>query len=492
MIVPFLVSSDSYKDSHGPMYNPAMQAAHYYIEARQPQKFDAAKIDPDHALEWMRMCETFTRPLFGTVVFMGLQSYIKDYLEKRAKDVRPNDIEFMDELSRNHGTPFYKDVWSDINFSKLPIQIDAVPEGSVVPVGVPLATFQSTSANKKWLPSWLETQTLRGIWYPTTVATTAWQVRQVARYFLEETCDKETAAIALKYMLHDFGGRGVSSGESAQLGSPGHLALFDGTDTKEGIFRAICDYDLQWRDPTECPKSVPAAEHSTIMSWGKAREVECYTHIINLYKNWPILSIVSDTWDLWNAIQNIWCGVLYETLKNSKTKIVIRLDSGDPCSTILRALDMLGAKFGYTINSKGYKELPKNLGLLQGDGVNLYSIFNILSAMKKAGWAASNIVFGMGGALLQRCDRDTFHWAEKMSAMMENHKWIGVRKEVVTDTTKQSKAGRFIIGDDWSVIPYYGENFRAIDQHNKLQIVWRDGVYHRTQTFKEVKALARA
>ena len=492
--IPFPLRADSYKQSHATMYNPNMVRAYYYAEARAPMKFDSDKIT--NIDSWRAMSSTFIRPLFSTVVAFGLQAYIDDYLMSQWKD-SPwlTDIGKAKELCRKHRVPFDESAWQaivDESMTELPLAINAIPEGTLVPVGTPMMSIVNTTDNSKWLPSWLETSLLRGVWYPTTVATISWQVRQVCNYFLNKTTSPEKAAIALRFMLHDFGARGVSSGESAVLGGMGHMTQFDGSDTLEALYGVSRSYNA---DLDDTAFSVPAAEHSVVMSWGKDREVECYRHIMNAYRDSSVVSIVSDTWDLWNALENIWGGALLEEVKKSRTKIVIRLDSGDPLTTVLRALDILGAKFGYTVNAQGYKELPDNLGILQGDGVNLFSIFNILDAMRVRGWSASNIVFGMGGALLQRCDRDTFHWAMKMSAKAnwnDSGKWIGVRKEVKTDAGKQSKAGRFIVRPDFTIVSMDDDYIEESTGDNILRPVWANGTWIDKEKFATIRKRARA
>jgi nicotinamide phosphoribosyltransferase len=189
--------------------------------------------------------------------------------------------------------------------------------------------------------------------------------------------------------------------------------------------------------------SIPAAEHSTITSWGEQFETEAYENMIDKFGGpGKIFAVVSDSYDIYNAVSNIWGGTLKEKVIFNGGTLVIRPDSGDPVTVNLRILEILGEKFGFTVNSKGYKVLPSFVRIIQGDGVNLISIGQILKAITAAGWSADNIAFGMGGALLQQVNRDTFSWAMKCNAIAYADDWIPVCKKPKTDAGKASKAGR--------------------------------------------------
>jgi nicotinamide phosphoribosyltransferase len=120
---------------------------------------------------------------------------------------------------------------------------------------------------------------------------------------------------------------------------------------------------------------------------------------------------------------------------------VIRPDSGEPVEVVSRVAQILGEKFGTTINSKGYKVL-KNVRIIQGDGVNQDSIKAILERLKSENFSASNIAFGIGGSLLQKVNRDTLKFAYKCSAIVTDGKLREVYKQPITDAGKNSKRGR--------------------------------------------------
>lgn len=220
------------------------------------------------------------------------------------------------------------------------------------------------------------------------------------------------------------------------IGGSAHLTSFMGSDTIEGIWLANKYYGTQMAG-----FSIPALEHSVTTAWGPNREVECMRNVLKIYGgDGKLLAAVSDTYDIFNAVQNVWGTELLEEVKKSGTTVVIRPDSGDPVFVVSKVMRILGEKFGFTVNAKGYKVL-NNVRVIQGDGVNIHSIEAILKSLKADGWSADNIAFGMGGALLQRLDRDTYGFAMKASAMRVKEEWVGISKKPVTDLNKASKAG---------------------------------------------------
>jgi len=222
--------------------------------------------------------------------------------------------------------------------------------------------------------------------------------------------------------------------ESAGLGGAAHLVNFKGTDTIVGMLCAQKYYG-------ECDAySIPAAEHSTITAWGRCNEAAAYENMINQYGS-GMYSVVSDSYDIYHAVEEIWGDELKDKVIAKGGSLVIRPDSGDPITVCNNVIEILGDKFGYTTNEKGYKVL-NNIRVIQGDGVNKAAIEGILKSLAAKGWSADNIAFGMGGALLQGVNRDTLKFAMKCSAVEVDGEWIHVYKDPVTDPGKRSKHGR--------------------------------------------------
>jgi nicotinamide phosphoribosyltransferase len=306
----------------------------------------------------------------------------------------------------------------------------------------------------------------------------------------------------LPFALHDFGARGVSSSESAEIGGAAHLVNFMGSDNIEGIRAANYYYNEQMS-----AFSVPATEHSVECSYGPTyeNEVEYLSQSIkNLAKPGGIVSIVLDGYDVYRAA-TILCTELKDLVISSKAKIVFRPDSGDMMEVVPRILAMQAAAFGTVTNAKGYKKI-NNVGIIQGDGVDHMSIKSLLGKVLALGYSADNVIFGSGGALLQKVNRDTFKFAQKASAIsVRVHTglredgpfgklvWIPISKNPVTDPGKKSKAGRLTLIRSKMT----GELSSAqVDEFDKSQfddmmvIVYNNGMICNKASLKEIRERA--
>jgi nicotinamide phosphoribosyltransferase len=409
--------------------------------------------------------------------------------------------------------PFNREGWEYIlekYNGYLPVEIETVDEGTILPTGHVTVQIINTDPKLYWLTSYLETALLRSVWYHNTVATTSWHAKQIIQSYMEETCDDLRG---LPFKLNDFGARGVSSNESAALGGMSHLVNFAGSDTIMGIVAAKLFYDYK---PEK--QGVPAAEHSTITSWGKDREVDAYRNMIKKFSGkGKIVAVVSDSYDLYNALENIWGEELKDEVVNNGGLVVIRPDSGDPVEVVCKSLDILADKFGYSLNSKGYKVLPPYIRLIQGDGISVTSIGDILAAMKEKGYSADNIVFGMGGELLQKLDRDIQKYAMKQSAIrmqkLEDEfnafldsrnqesedkligssafdikgDWRDVFKDPKTDPGKRSKKGILALTFDEKVGYVTCRRSELNGRENLLKTVFKNQHLLRDMTFNEVR-----
>ncbi len=460
-----ILNTDSYKVSMFKQYPSTTTGVYSYIESRGGR--------------------------YDRTVFFGLQAFIKEYL---LEPITQKDIDVADEILSAHGEPFNRDGWEYIlqaHGGYLPVVIRAVPEGTVVPVKNVLATIENTDPKCFWLTTWLETALLRAIWYPTTVATQSWTIKQLIKDYLEKTGDPSL----IDFKLHDFGARGVSSMESAGIGGAAHLVNFMGTDTISGVV-----YAREYYNAGVAGFSIPAAEHSTITSWGRDGEVDAYRNMLTQFaKPGAIVAVVSDSYDIYNAAEKLWGEELREQVIESGATVVIRPDSGDPVEVNRRLIEILGEKFGYTTNAKGFKVL-NNVRLIQGDGINELTVRSILGAFMAMGWSADNIAFGMGGALLQQVDRDTQKFAMKCSSMRMlrwphfDQQWFDVQKDPATDPGKKSKAGRVTLwksGGEYisAVDKPTGWADRAIGEFvDVLQEVYRDGKLVNEIDFATVRA----
>lgn len=452
-----ILNTDSYKASHFVQYPPDSELVSAYIEARGGQ--------------------------FKQVLYFGLQAFLKAYW---LKPITQAQIEEAADLLAAHGEPFNRAGWELIVNEYqgfMPIEICALSEGSVVPTGTALVQIQNTDPRLYWLPSYLETMLLRAIWYPTTVATLSWHAKQIIRQSLEMTCDQP--AEQLPFKLHDFGARGTSSQETAALGGMAHLVNFMGTDTIAALLAARRYYQA------EMPAySIPAAEHSTITAWGREQEADAYANMLQQFaKPGKILAVVSDSYDIYHAVSEIWGKQLKEQVEQSGATVVIRPDSGQPEQVVIEVLERLEQAFGSRINQKGYRVLNNSVRVIQGDGVNLESLAVILARVQQQGFSTENLAFGMGAGLLQKVNRDTLSFAMKTSAIRIAGEWRDVYKQPITDLGKASKRGRLAViknAHGWQTI----REDQLGSQHNQLQPIFRHGRLLKEVSFEDIRRQA--
>lgn len=447
-----ILMTDSYKVSHWKQYPPKTTHVYSYFESRGGE--------------------------YEKTLFFGLQYILKKYLQNIVIDNdKINDAQTL--FSSHFGTDslFYLKGWYHIlidHGGKLPIEIKAVPEGTLVDTKNVLFTVENTCPEDFWLTSYLET-ILEQVWYPITVATKSYYQKKVIKHYLDITGDDIP-----DFKLHDFGYRGSTSQESAGIGDAAHLVNFKGTDTLAGIVVAQKYYGA------DMPAfSIPAAEHSTITSWGKFSERAAFENMLDQFPE-GLVAVVSDSYDIYNACGNLWGKELKDKVVNRKGTLVVRPDSGEPNKVVPQVLQILGEAFGYTTNSKGYKVLPKYLRVIQGDGIDEVTLPLVLAAMMWKGWSADNIAFGSGGGLLQNVTRDTCKFAYKCSNITRNGKDIDVYKDPITDEGKVSKRGRLGLLKDNGKYRTLEQLIPTVDD-GELKTVFKDGELLVDQNFEDIR-----
>lgn len=407
-----LFDSDSYKYSHPWQYPPGSTSMFAYYESRKKSKHPYAML-------------------------VGLQYIIKRYLTEH---ILPEHVVQAQGLLLKHGEPFHYEGWMHIateHGGRLPLRIRAVPEGLPIPTDNVLMTTESTCEQTPWVVGWVETQLAR-VWGCSTVATRGREMKKLLYKHLLETCDDPDEVI--KFALHCFGGRGVGAREVAALHSAGHQVNFMGTDTFMSI-PLILDY-YGTVDNIMPSFSLPAAEHSTISAWGRLHELEAFEAMLDTFgKDWPMVAVVSDTYDVRNAITEYWGRKLRDKVINMNAKLLVRLDSGDPIQGIKNAIDWLDYAFGSSHNGKGWKTL-NHVGIVQGDAVTMESMPGMLQAVRDMGYSTEILSLGSGGGLLQKITRDDLDVAYKLSSITVDGQIRSVQKNPITDPGKASKPGR--------------------------------------------------
>lgn len=473
-----ILLSDAYKYSHHKVYAKGTTKIYSYLESRGGQ--------------------------FNETVFYGLQIFLKEYLEGMA--ITMEDIDeaewYLTNVFGKEGV-FDRTKWEYIvnNLGgKLPIRIKAVPEGLAINVKNVLMTVENTDDNCAWLTNFLESVLLQ-IWYPITVSTLSREVKKLVIKAYEDTTDLPVNIIDFlaDYVLTDFGFRGVSSVQSARNGGSAHLVNFMGSDT---VYAGKVPVEFYGSDKPYTA-SVPATEHSCMTQEGEEGELNVMRRVLETFPT-GIVACVSDSYNIFRACGQYWGEELKELILSRPpepgNQLVVRPDSGDPKRTLLEVFNILFDKFGYTVNSKGYRILVPQIRVIQGDKVNINSIGEIYDMMKENNISAENLAFGMGGKLLQGVNRDTCQFAFKMSYMELGTKHVNIYKsptEIDADgniirSFKQSKSGRMkLIKTDsgYKTITSKDEGFD--DAEDELVEVFRDGEIIKEWNFKEIRNRAK-
>jgi len=467
---------DSYKVPHSMMQPEGLQNFFSYYESRLGAKYDKT-------------------------VFFGLQAILKKLFVGKIVDQK--GIDFADSFCKEHfmGADYFpRDTWEYVlnkHGGKLPFIIKAVREGTPVDVSNVMMTIEATdetiNPNTGYayiapLVNAFET-VLTHVWHPSNVATISYYVRKKFEEAFEESVDPENFWM-IDYMLHDFGFRGAAGLEAAEMGGMGHLVNFKGTDTMPAILAAQEFYNGGVEG-----HSVAASEHNVAMGEGQEREFEVTKRLIRTFKD-AIFSCVSDTYSIENAMHEYTQGSLKSEIENmgSAGKFVIRPDSprfpGDTCADqVLWIARELEKGFGSTKNGKGYKVLNPKVGIIYGDGISPQDIGDTIDLLVENKFAASTCVYGMGGGLLQKHNRDTQRNAFKSSSAKIDGVWRG-RCKNPQDATKKSKEGRLVL------VMRKGKFHTIKDSEclelNQLETVYANGELVRDMSFEEVRKCALA
>ncbi|SIO46544.1 nicotinate phosphoribosyltransferase [Chitinophaga niabensis] len=460
-----ILLADAYKYSHHKLYVPGTNKIYSYLESRGG--------------------------LFSETVFYGLQYLLKAYLEgqvitaekiKEASEMLPEVFGRDDVFDASRFQYLLEE-----HSGHLPVRIKAVPEGTVVPVKNVLMTIENTDPKCYWLTNFLETLLMQ-VWYPNTVATLSREIKKIVLQYFKATASAASQA-GIDLVLNDFGFRGATSVEAAGLGGSAHLVNFSGSDTL-----AASTFAKRYYHASKAPGlSIPATEHSIVTLLGEAGEEKIFKHVLDTFPEGTI-ACVSDSYNIFRACEEYWGTLLKDQVLARKGTLVIRPDSGDPVRTLLKVFGILMDKFGFTLNEKGYKVLPPQVRVIQGDGINYQSIREIYAALQQAGISAENLVLGMGGALIQKVNRDTQEFALKCSYAEINGEGVDVSKSPVEmdasgelrTSFKKSKAGKFKLvkgSDGYKTVG--ADEFPELP--DVLETVFEDGKLVKDQRFEDIR-----
>lgn len=444
------------------------------------------------------------------VIFFGLQRAIKKRLMEDfegffAADVDEVCAEYQQMLDDYLGP---NDIGTDHiralhELGYIPLEFKALPEGTPVPLRVPMLTVENTHPDFYWLTNYFETILSSELWQPMTSATTAARLRRlIDEWALKTTGTTEGAG----FQGHDFSMRGMAGLDSAIGSAMGHLVAFTGTETVPVLAEIKKVYPMTGF----LAGTVPATEHSVMCAGGMEDERETFSRLLDLYPA-GILSVVSDTWDFWGVMTNH-LPALHEQIMARDGKLVVRPDSGDPadiiCGTVRTfgegktpaekgAIELLWDEFGGTVNDLGYKVLDEHVGLIYGDSMNHARVEDICSRLEAKGFAISPVVFGIGSFNYQYQTRDTFGFAMKATNVVIDGEEKAIFKDPKTDNgLKKSLKGRVAVARWEDTVVALDDNSaqqraEAIAEgRDLLQTVWKDGKFVKEFSFDEVRANA--
>jgi len=461
-MVPFLLDTDTYKATHHFQYRDGIDEMTAYFTFRGPLSHD------DHR-----------------IVVCGIRYAIENILSRR---ITQADIDQAEAYLAHHGVmggriDWPKDLWQDIvdnNGGRLPFKVEALRDGEVIYPGVPVFTITGAGKYAK-LTTWLEVALMR-IWSPSVTATKSRHVWRLIRESFDKTVDADNFFL-LPSRFHDFGSRGVSSAETAMTTGVGHLLSFDGTDTMTAGWLAT-----SWNNGIGVGESVIASEHSVMTT--HENELTAVRHLISKTPSGQILSCVADSYDYEHFVHVIVPQIADEA-KAKGIIFVLRPDSGDPVQAVLLGLKGLAKAFGSVTNSKGYKVIT-GAAVIQGDGLTIEKVEEILHEVTIAGFSAQNVAFGMGGGLLQSQTRDTMKAAIKVCSITVNGTTLPIMKMPKSDWSKVSLPGKMQVnklGGVPTIYPLKGvqwNNYRI--ESNMLETIYDNGPTNwKPETFQQMR-----
>lgn len=399
MECPIFMLADSYKAGHFAMYPDA---------------------------ELMTAYGEFRKGMDGVndnrIVVYGIRHIIENFI---ARQWTLEDVRAAENFFNTHSVPytpspgasesrsykFPKKMFLKIinnNNGYLPVTIHALPEGSVVYPHTPVFIITAEKEYSRFC-TYLET-ILTMIWYPTCVATLSRHTKTIIKEAFEKSSEKPDL---LDSRLHDFGFRGCTSVEQSVIGGCAHLLNFTSSDTMSACYHA--QYHLNNGRPVA--SSIPGTEHSVMTSWDF--EVRAVSNFITQYSK-QVIGCVMDSYDYDIALKYIL--PIFKDAIETGGKFMIRPDSGDPVQQVIKALKIAEEEgFSSQFNrkkrddGKGFYKTFNHIGVVQGDGITIKTVKDILDAVLKEGFSADNVAFGMGGGLLQKVNRDTMSFATKLS-----------------------------------------------------------------------------
>lgn len=485
--------------------NPLTAIDFYKADHRRQYPMGTTEVYSNFTPRSSRIGEQQFSDFSGRVIFFGLQYFLQDFLidswntyffQRDKNQVLAEYKKRMDQ-SLGKNTICIEHIGKLHDLGYLPIQVKALEEGSLVPIGVPVLTMVNTLPEFFWLTNYLESVISCYLWKPITSATTAFEYKRLLTNYAIKT---GSPIEAVQYQAHDFSFRGMSSPQDAAISGAAHLISFTGTDTVPAI-DLLEDYYYARGHNTPIGASVPATEHSVMCMGEKENELQTFERLIKeIYPN-GIVSIVSDTWDFWKVIEDF-LPKLKSKIMLRDGKVVIRPDSGDPIKIICGdsasppesiehkgCVEALWEIFGGTLTKTGHRLLDPHIGLIYGDSITYERAKKIVEILDKKGFCSTNVIFGVGSFTYQYVTRDNFGFAMKATSGVVN----GIRRDIFkspkTDSgTKKSAKGLLRVEKINGDFVLYDQQTEDQEKSGELTSVFLNGKITNPTTLKQLRA----
>lgn len=465
--------------------NPMLETDCYKFDHRRQYPTGTEYIQSNWTPRGSRIDGIDSVMVFGTQAFViNLDNKFRDNFFNR--DVEEVCAEYQNRLDMMLGP---NDIGTDHiralhELGYLPLRFRCIPEGTEVPLRIPMLTVENTHPDFFWLVNYIETMASAELWHPMTSATTAFHLRKMLDRYAEQT---SSVPEMVDFQAHDFSFRGLSSVYAAAASGAAHLLSFAGTDSVPAI-----DWAKYYYGGNPVGLSVAATEHSVMSAGGAMSEAETFERLLHLYPG-GIVSVVSDTWDLWHVLTEI-VPDLKDQIMTRDGKLVIRPDSGDPVKILCGdpdagihqpaykgVIELLWEEFGGTVNDKGFRELDSHIGAIYGDSITYERAEQICLRLAAKGFATTNVVLGVGSFTYQYVTRDTFGFAMKATWAQIDGEGRNLFKDPATDDgLKKSARGRLAVFEDTEgEFVLIEEASLEIENHsnNMLRVVFEDGKF---------------
>ena len=428
-------------------------------------------------------------------VFKWLHNHFNENFFSKPKEEVCSELKT--ELSLYLGTDYDVTHFEELHdLQYLPIKVKSLPEGVEVSIRVPMVTIVNTDKKFYWITNFLETILSTMLWQPMTSASVALLYKRIFKKWALQT--DETNLGFIDFQGHDFSMRGMGSFQSAISSGMGHASVFLGSDTLPVISGLRKYYNAK----DFIIGSVNATEHSVMCAGTKNDEIGTFRYLMN---NYPagILSVVSDTWDLWKVLTE-YLPKLKDEVLSRDGKLVIRPDSGDPVDIICGESKVIGAYepkdkgvvellwdvFGGTVNKQGFKVLDPHIGAIYGDSITTERAEDICQRLSDKGFASTNVVLGIGSFTYQFKTRDTFGFAMKATSVVVNGERREIFKDPITDDGIK-KSAKGLMRVDLNNGEYTLTDQVNLDEENKgaLQVIYENGKFLNETNIAEIRKI---